>query len=199
MPEQPGRPERSGLASTVLTGLASSGLAVLAASRDWARAKGDSVGVPVEAAVGGTVAAPLPWALALVVLASWGALLALRGRARTVVAALGTLAAAGAAVAVLVGTGAARDAAIDEAVQRGAVPETVTASLTPWPWVTLVVLVVALAAGLVGVRRAATWPSMSSRYDAPTAGGPVVTGAAADDAGARELWDALDEGHDPTV
>lgn len=190
---------RSSFGPTVLTGLASSGLAVLAASRDWARAEGDSVGVPVEAAVGGTAAAPLPWALALVALASWGALLALRGRARSVVAALGALAAAGGVVAVLVGTGAARDAAIAEAVQRGAVPKTVTASLTAWPWVTLGVLVVALAAGVVGVRRAAAWPSMSRRYDAPAAGGTASSGAAADDAGARELWDALDEGHDPTV
>lgn len=190
---------RTGFARTVLTGLAASGLAVLAASREWARAEGDSVGVPVETAVGGTAAAPLPWALALVVLASWGALLALRGRARAVVAGLGALAAAGAVAAVLVGTTAARDAAADEAVQRGAVPETVDATLTVWPWVTLVVLVVALAAGLVGVRRAASWPSMSRRYDAPTAGGSAAAAAAADDAGARELWDALDEGHDPTV
>lgn len=190
---------RSSFGPVVLTGLVSSGVAVLAASRDWARAEGDSVGVPVEAAVGGTTAAPLPWALALVALASWGALLALRGRARSVVAALGALAVAGGVVAVLVGTGAARDAATAEAVQRGAVPETVTVSLTVWPWVTLVVLVVAFAAGVVAVRRAASWPSMSRRYDAPTAGGTASAGAAADDAGARELWDALDEGHDPTV
>lgn len=190
---------RSSFGPVVLTGLASSGLAVLAASRDWARAEGDSVGVPVEAAVGGTTAAPLPWALALVVLASWGALLALRGRARSVVAGLGALAAAGGVAAVLVGTGAARDAATTDAIQRGAVPETVTASLTVWPWATLILLAVALAAGATAVRRAATWPSMSRRYDAPTAGGAAASGAAADDAGARELWDALDEGHDPTV
>jgi len=188
-----------GFGPALLSGLGLGTLATLAATRTWATATGDAAGVGVEAAATGTEAAPLPWALALVVLATWGALLALRGRLRSVVAALGVLAAGAGAAAVLPGLAAARDRAEAAAVDRGAQVATVEVTGTPWPWVTVAALALVAAVGVVAVRRAPAWPSMSARYDAP--GGSGVTpdaGALADDAGARELWDALDRGQDPT-
>ena len=41
------------------------------------------------------------------------------------------------------------------------------------------------------------WPEMGTRYDAPAARTPTAVDAA-DDASNRDLWKAIDEGHDPT-
>lgn len=190
-------PARRTFGPTLLVGLAGATLATLAATRTWAAATGEAAGVEVTAEASGTAVAPLPWALALVALASWGAILALRGRTRVVVAALGAVAALGGLVAAVLTLGQAHDRAADAVVDRGALAETATTALTPWPWVTLAALVVAAGASIAAVRWSPQWPAMGARYDAPTAAAPT-TAELADDAGARELWDALDRGVDPT-
>lgn len=190
-------PDRRSFGPALLAGLGGGTLATLAATRTWATATGEAAGVEVTAEASGTSAAPLPWALALVALASWGAILALRGRARVVVAALGTLAALGGLLAAGFGLDEAHDRAADAAADRGAAADSVTTALTAWPWITLVGLVVAAGAGAVAVRRSPRWPAMGARYDAPT-GAATSAAHLADDAGARELWDALDRGVDPT-
>ena len=177
---------------TVLAGLGGAALAAVSASRDWARAAGESAGVKVHASVPGSEAAPLVLALALVTLASWGVVLVLRGRARQVVAAVGLLAAVGALVAMVDAFDAAQDAAVAAVTARGGTGDTFTASLTGWYWASGVGALLTALALAVAVRRARTWPALGSRYDAPGA-------RAAAPASEQDLWRALDEGHDPTA
>ena len=197
---------RSTFAPTVLIGLAAAGLASVAATRVWnttippdatpvpeTLANDPSMGV-VATSVGltGGDINPLVSALALVALASWGALLVLRGRTRQAVAVLGGVAAIGAlgawGTAVLGGDTAALPG------QPAADP-----SWTAWPTVTAIALVLTLLAFAVAVRDARTWPAMSSRYDNP-AGREQRADAAVDidDDDPRAVWRALDEGDDPT-
>ncbi len=171
-----GRPGGS-FARTVLVGLASAGLAAVAATSVWAvqdtTGPARPVGRPVELA--GSDLAPLAVPLTLVALASWGAVLVLRRRGRRVVAVLGAVAALTAAVVTVVRVAAAED------VDR-----------TAWPWVA------AAAATVTGVALARAWvaapgwPEMSSRYDRQAA-------QPARPQGPDDLWRALDEGRDPTT
>ncbi|MGZ5416835.1 MAG: Trp biosynthesis-associated membrane protein [Nocardioides sp.] len=177
---------------TVLLGVASAGLTAVAAGQAWANASGDAAGVEVTATASGSEAAPLALALALVALASWGAVLVLRGRARRLAAVVGALAAAGVLVSVLVGGDAAEDAAVAAVVAEGATGDAFVASLTAWYWVTAVAAALTLTSLLVAVRKAPAWPAMGTRYDAP------ATRAAAP-ATDQDLWRAMDEGHDPTA
>ncbi|HET6651533.1 MAG TPA: Trp biosynthesis-associated membrane protein [Nocardioides sp.] len=177
---------------TVLAGLGASALTAVAAAQPWAEADGDNAGVAVSAVADGNDVAPLALALALVALASWGVLLVLRGSARRLVAVVGTLAAGGVLAAVVSAFGSAQDAAVDAAQAAGATGDTFTSSLTAWYWTTGVAAAFSLAALGVAVARAPRWPSMGSRYDAPSARetSPATT---------EDLWKALDEGHDPTA
>src|SRR5690606_6982867 len=63
-------PVRRSFGPALLAGLGGGTLATLAATRTWATATGEAAGVEVTAEASGTSAAPLPWALALVALAS---------------------------------------------------------------------------------------------------------------------------------
>ena len=179
-------------APTVALGLAGGALGAVAAAKDWARATGDAAGLTVHAAVRGSEVAPVGVALARVALAGWGAVLVLRGRARRGIAVVGALASAGAVAACLGALGNLRHAALAALATRGATGATAPATLTPWYVTALAALLVCLAAFVVAVRRAPAWPAMGSRYDAPgtRAAEPVTE---------RDLWRALDEGHDPTA
>ena len=180
---------RSTFGPTVLVGLASAGVATVGAGRTWAEATTTAQGERTVTAAGSDVAAAaLP--LALVALAAWGAVMVLRSRGRRVVAVLGVLAAAGAAVAVLLRSGDA--AGVATRMLGGASDMTVTT--TSWPVVTVVGCLCAAAAFVVAFLQAPRWPEMSARYDAPA-------GRAGDDRpmSDADLWRALDEGHDPTA
>ena len=133
-------------ARTVLVGVASAGLAVVASNSVWAVQDATAPARPVELA--GSDLVPLVVPLTLVALACWGAVLVLRRRGRRVVAVLG--AAAGVAAVVVT---VARVAGSDDL------------DLRPWPWV--VAAAAAVTAGaLARVWVAAPdWPEMSSRYD----------------------------------
>jgi len=177
---------------TVLGGLGAATLTAVAAAQPWAEADGDNAGVSVTAAVDGTDVAPLALALALVALAAWGVLLVLRGRARRPVALVGALAAAGVLVAVVGAFGTAQDAAVDAVLGDGATGDTFTTSLTGWYWTAVIAAAASLAALLVAVARAPHWPSMGSRYDAPSARETAPSTS-------EDMWRALDDGHDPTA
>lgn len=179
---------RSSFGPTVLVGLASAALAAVGASRTWAEATTTAQGERTVAAAGSDVAAvALP--LALVALASWGAVLVLRSRGRRVVAVLGILSAAGAAVATLRDSGDAGEVATK--LLGGA--SDVAVSTTAWPVVTAVACAVTAAAFAVVLVKAPGWPEMSSRYDAPT-----DRRADNESMSQADLWRAIDEGHDPT-
>ena len=177
-------------APTVLAGVAGAALAAVAGSRTWATAQGDAAGLRVRESVTGADSQPLVVSLALVALASWGVLLVLRGRVRRVVAAVGLLASVGALAGVVVGFGGAQDDAVDAAIARGATGDTFVTGLSAWYYLAGVGATVAAVALLVAVLRAAGWPAMGSRYDAPSARDQAKTD--------EDMWRALDEGRDPT-
>jgi uncharacterized membrane protein (TIGR02234 family) len=183
--------ERS-FAPTVLLGVGAAVLLAVAGTKDWVRASGDAAGTRVEAVAKGSESAPLVVALGLVALAAWGVVLALRGRVRRVVAAVGALAVLGALLAALTTLGAARQDALGALRGKGLTGTGPDTAVTGWYVTVLVAAVIALAAFAVAVRRAPRWPAMGSRYDAPGA-------RTAEPATEQDMWRARDEGHDPTA
>lgn len=174
------------------SGVGSAGLAALAATRHWFAPRGvDEATLTQVMSGGGQV--PSATALGLVVLAAWGALLVLRGRWRRAVAVLG----AAAAVGVLVVTLAAWRSVPDQLGSRLGELGAAGHAVRPTGW--YAVGLVAACGSLVSLAAAwwtlPTWPEMGRRYDAPGARGP---GEDRPSGSGRELWDALNEGHDPT-
>jgi uncharacterized membrane protein (TIGR02234 family) len=202
--------------------LVGSGLTLLAAARPWARAIVSAApGLPaLEVAPTGRSVAPTVVACALVALAGVLAVIATRGIGRTLiggaVACMGALIVTVAVLQALDPTGTVADA--------GAMGgEASSTSSTVWPWVAAVGgLFTTVAGGLAGIRGQG-WASLGRRYDAPEADG--ASGRLAARAGvartrvrpvptmtkdpppataperhttAREQWDALDRGEDPT-
>ena len=187
---------RTSFVRTAVAGVAGAALAAVSAGQSWATATVSSPATR-SAVAKGTEVAPLALPLCLVALAAWGSVLVLRRTGRRVVALLGLVASAGAAVVVVTALGhraaAARDVLGADRAQ---------VSTTAWPYVAVVAAVVTAAAFAVAVRRAASWPEMSRRYDAPDAttdGTAGPTGADQAEQSDRDLWRALDEGRDPTA
>ncbi|MEU1968735.1 Trp biosynthesis-associated membrane protein [Micromonospora sediminicola] len=175
---------RRELAYAVLLCLAGAGLACWAVTRTW------SVEVTTRGSLppgrpGRTGAELLPWvsALAWVGLAGGGALLATGGRLRRVLGAL--LAGIGLAVALGGGIGLA-----EPGVSRH------------WPALVLAGGLALAAGGAFAALRGGGWPAMGARYERRAAASSAAPGGAerpAVERGARDAWDALDRGEDPTV
>lgn len=180
----------------VLGTLAAGGLAFFAASRTWARVRIATDGLPTDSVdVTGADAQPLVSALALVVVTAALAVLAASPRVRRVVGGFTVLIALTAAVVVLLG-GSSLDNAVDHAVEAspaftGTGDHDFTTSA--WKYVTALAFVIAALLGGVTAKLGASWPTMSSRYDAPAAR-PAAAAPQSD----AEMWKALDEGRDPT-
>jgi len=180
----------------VLTGLAAATLATIAATQTWADATRRTPGVRTVTASGSDVA-PAVLPLALVALACWGTVLVLRRPGRRVVSAIGAVASLGAAAVALLAVGDAGKAA---ARVLGSTPD--STSTSGWPWVAVAGCLVCAAAFGFALARAATWPEMSSRYDAPGDDGATSvprTGSPEEEPSGAALWKAIDEGHDPTL
>ncbi|WP_221177248.1 Trp biosynthesis-associated membrane protein [Nocardioides marmoriginsengisoli] len=181
----------------LLAGVATGALAAVASSQTWLTANGDAAGIRVSVEISGSDAAPLALALALVSLASWGVVLVSGTTARRLALVVGAAATIGVLIVAfgLDGDGVAGRALAD----RGA-SAVRDLSHRPWLWTTVVAAVLQLGALVAGFRSAPTWPSMSSRYDAPAAAAsaadPDADPADVDD---LTLWKALDEGQDPTA
>ncbi|HEY0645130.1 MAG TPA: Trp biosynthesis-associated membrane protein [Nocardioides sp.] len=185
----------------VLLGLASAGLAAVAASKAWVAGESSAAVATGAMAFGGgdQGESPLALALALVLLATWGVVLVTRGRFRLVVAVLGAAAALGYAVTTAAAPWQLRDSlarAILEAT--GAADEDI--SVTRWWWAAVVASVLACVASAACVTWVRRWPEMGTKYDNPAGAG------AAEDAGDApvpteniDIWKALDEGRDPTA
>jgi uncharacterized membrane protein (TIGR02234 family) len=121
---------------------------------------------------------------------------------------LGLIATSGALAVVIAFWSGDRSAA---ASALGSLGSTRISSVThgPWYWITAVAAIGQLGALLVAFRDAPTWPTMSSRYDAPgerrdRAGSNNETDdgsglVPAEPLADLELWKALDEGRDPTT
>jgi hypothetical protein len=178
---------RTWFGPVVLLGLGSAGLAAVASAKPWFRAAVDSRLLPGVRDPERSADMPLSLALALVVLAAWGALLVTRGRVRRAVVGLGLASAVGMLACIVVAPftlpGQVRD-------NLPGPSGDVSVSPTGWYFATAVVIVIALVALGAAWFRAPSWPTMSSRYDAPT--------TPSRDADEADLWKALDAGRDPT-
>ncbi|MFJ9840016.1 TIGR02234 family membrane protein [Kitasatospora sp. NPDC101155] len=165
-------------------------LVLTAAGRDWAEGRAGTLDVSVT---GGKIS-ELPGGLALVGLAAAVAVFAVRGAGRLAVGALTLLAGLGAAAASV--AGASDTAALDSAASGKLALAGSTAtevSHSAWPWVALAGGLLLALAGLVTLRYGRGWPTMGSRYEAPTRKAPVKADTPGD------LWKALDRGEDPTA
>lgn len=196
MADRPAAGERRTFAAAAGTGVVCAALAAVAAGKPWVdvpRAM-DQLGTApaLSKALEPYTQSASALALALVALASWGVLLVLRGRARTVMAVVGLAFATALLVVTVLGHGQVPDAVRQAMVdQFGTQPESAARIPMPhtgWYWLGLVASVGDLVALAVAVRGAHRWPAMGARYDAP--GGAV--------AGEQDMWRTLDEGRDPT-
>jgi len=182
------RSPRGRFGATVLAGLATAALTSVASAKPWFR-----LDLPARLAVGPESGRsgdmPLALALSLVVLAGWGAVLVSRGRVRRVCASLSLLASVGVLVCVVT----APTVVPDSLRSTAGVAATTGASATGWYVTAAVSGVLSLGVLVVAWRSAPQWPTMSSRYDAPT----HATSAAAPSE-PTQLWKALDQGVDPT-
>jgi len=190
----------------VLGGLTGGGIALLGATRPWARTQVVAEGAPrVAVQVLGTDAAPTVGAAALVVVTASLALLPTSGLLRRVVAALLVLAALG----VLVGTLTAAPS-VSDALGRALLATASTqgsdvaalaaaAERTLWRWLSLAGGLLSLSVGVWAVLRGHRWTVMGRRYEAPavtTGTTPARAGGTTEDV---DLWRALDDGRDPTL
>ncbi len=194
------------LALAVAGGLVGGGLALLGASRPWARTDVAAEGFPrVAVQVLGTEAVPVVGAAALVAVTGFLALLPTSGPLRRSIAALVVLAAGGVLIGTLSAGPAVSDALDGEllataSTQGSDVPAlAASAERTWWRWLCLAGGALCLAAGSWSVLRGHTWAVMGSRYDAPAADpgrSARTTGERTEDV---DLWRALDDGRDPTL
>ena len=145
------RAARRGLATAVLACLVGAGLALFAVTRTWTTTTQRQAPPLPAKLVDHTGASLIGWlpALALVGLAGAGALLATRGRVRTIIGLL----------LVLVGLGVVAGAIDGLDIAAGAWPVIVGVGGLGIAW-----------AGLSAMRSGTTWPAMGARYE--RRGGP---------------------------
>lgn len=185
------RPSR--FAPVVLTGLASAAVTAVASSKSWFEAAIDLKQLPGVRELDTRADMPLALALSLVVLAAWGVVLVSRTTGRRIVLALAGLAGAGIVACVITAPLTLPDQVRE---QLGSDGDGITVSPTGWYVVAAVAATIGLACVVVGWVLAPRWPTMSSRYDAPTGGTAAGSRTAPQDD--TDLWKALDAGVDPT-
>ncbi|MFI6450638.1 Trp biosynthesis-associated membrane protein [Streptosporangium amethystogenes] len=170
--------------------VAGAALVLLAAGRDWFTVTYGTREVAVPAAELAPALGPAAWAA----LAAVVAVLATAGVWRRVVGAVMALCGAGVVAASWWGSGASAALRIS-AAQAPAVVDSVprVASAVVWPIVASAGGLLLLAGGVTALLRGGRWPGMSDRYN--RRGSAPVESAPSE----RALWDALDEGTDPTI
>ncbi|MDQ6642371.1 MAG: Trp biosynthesis-associated membrane protein [Actinomycetota bacterium] len=194
------RSARSTFGPVLLFGVAAAVLAAVAGAKSWATH--DLGGRPGDAFLLGSDLGtmPLAGALGLLLLAAWGVLLVTRGRVRRALAVVALVVSVGLLACVVIGSftvpGDVRNgyAALK---QQGF---TVNVHFTGWFWAAGIGALLSVVATILAVRLTPAWPEMGSRYDAPGAARVRETPPADDaDTTNLELWNAIDEGDDPTV
>ena len=172
---------------TVTAGLAGAALAAWAGSNEWVKVTAPAQ-MPAD-----LNDSPATTGLALVALAAWGVVLVTRGLVRRLVAALAGLAGIGVVVSFFGHAGIdALGRAIDSKVVWG---ETEHAT-TPCPYLALLGAALTIAAAVVAVLQAPSWPEMGRKYDAPAAAKPEQKPL--EEQSTIDVWKSLDEGRDPT-
>ncbi|HEX5496391.1 MAG TPA: TIGR02234 family membrane protein [Mycobacteriales bacterium] len=187
---------------------AGAGLALLAGSQDWVSITVSRASPlpPIRLTGSGGTVEPLVPALAVVGLAGVVGLLATRRAGRLVLG--GVLVLAGLAVVArsLPHLAApSRQFALDLVEARGRAVglgrhEPVSTGAHPlWPLLAAAGGLGLAVGGGLAAWRGRSWPGMSGRYDAPAARpGPAPAGVSTSGRSNAELWDALDDGRDPT-
>jgi uncharacterized membrane protein (TIGR02234 family) len=193
MAEDSAPSRRRSFGPVVLLGLATSGLAAVAAAKPWVGSGSASSDGAISALDAGT-RYPLASAVSLVLLAAWGVLLVTRGAVRRVFAWIAAVSAVGLVAAVVAAYFTLPDTARDSYAQlmgRGGQEQ----GFTGWYWTTAACAVLALVPTFLAVRLVPSWPEMGSRYDAP---GTREEATVEQPTREQDLWQALDEGRDPT-
>ena len=184
--------QRRTFGPVVLIGVLAAALAAVASSKKWAEL--GSVDAKIVATwIGSSGELPAASALSLAALASWGALLVSRGRWRRWIAVLGLVIALGSLATAIVGYTRAPHDLRQAAENSLGNALSSSPSLTGWYWAAVVADLIVVLALLVAVRDAPAWPTMSSRYDAPS-GAKEST----ETKSSLDVWKALDQGTDPT-
>ncbi len=180
----PRRAARRALGYVAAGCLCGAGLALIAARQQWAVrvTRREPPLSPLREAFTGADLVPWLPAVALVALAAGVAVLATRGVGRLLVGVV----ALGCGLAIVSGAGYGMTVAPADgrvAVADGA-----------WSLAGLAGGLMVVAAALLVIRNGRVWPSMGARYERGHPGDPA---GGADDDPVR-MWDALDEGADPT-
>jgi uncharacterized membrane protein (TIGR02234 family) len=154
----------------------------------------------IRTSVTGVEVAALAGALGVVVLASFGAVIATRGRMRRALGALIVVSSAVIAYSTL-WPPSGLDQVEAGLSALGWAGGTYDVATRPWRWLTLAAASLSLAAGAGVLARGHQWATMGSRYDAPAsqAGRADVTGGAdRGDLTEADVWHEIDHGRDPT-
>src|SRR4051794_35059018 len=151
--------ERRTFGPVVLLGLATSGLAAVAAAKPWVGSAGAGASDAQMTALDAGTRYPLASAISLVLLASWGVLLVTRGRVRRVFAVVALVAAFALVAAVVSAYVTLPDTArssYDALMGRSSSDQ----GFTGWFWTTAVCAVLAVIPAYLAVRLVPTWPEM---------------------------------------
>lgn len=193
-------------AAALVGGLSCAAGVAVGVTRPWYEASATVRNLPrLEASATGSALEPLAGALGVVLLASFGAVIATRGNVRRAVGVLIVV------CAIVVLVAAAHPSGSEQALREGLSARgwsggSYSVSGNPWRWLVLLCSAGCLAAGAAVARYGAGWPTLGQRYEAPAqlADSANVSESVQDDADAdasltdEQLWRALDGGHDPT-
>ncbi|WP_067176988.1 Trp biosynthesis-associated membrane protein [Microtetraspora niveoalba] len=173
---------------------AGAGLVLLAGGREWAAVNYEgATGGPI--AVDGGDAVPALTPLALAALAAVLAVFATRGPWRRLVGVV--LAGCGAGIAALAWPSRLSARAVEVAeTTRSLSGQAAHVTTSAWPWAAVAGGVLLAACGVAAVLVGGAWPGMSGKYERRSGAGGRKTSRVSGD---RALWDAIDEGADPTV
>jgi uncharacterized membrane protein (TIGR02234 family) len=191
------RTGRRELTITVLIALLGGVIAWASAGRSWATGVAGVTPNTLKVAASGDDLSAGVTALGLTALAGALALFATQRLARRLVGVLLIAAGAGAAVYAFGERGASHASRVlaDKAAAKGFATRSMDAHMTSWWALAAFGGVLVVLAGVAAVVRGATWPGMSSRYENAAT---KAAARAADTGSAKDLWDALDRGEDPT-
>ncbi|MEY9861958.1 putative membrane protein (TIGR02234 family) [Catenulispora sp. GAS73] len=191
------RAGRRELSTTVLIALLGGIIAWASAGRPWATGLAGVAPNTLKVTASGDDLSAGVTALGLTALAGALALFATQRLARRLVGVL--LIAAGVGVAVYAfgerGASHASRVLADKAAAKGYATHSMDAHMASWWALAAFGGVLVALAGVAAVVRGATWPGMSSRYENAAS---KTAARAADTGTAKDLWDALDRGEDPT-
>ncbi|MEV0968575.1 TIGR02234 family membrane protein [Microtetraspora glauca] len=194
------RTARRSLTAWLAACAAGAGLVLLAGGREWASVNygGAAGAAPVPVSGGDAVPGLTP--LALAALAAVLAVFATRGVWRRVVGVV--LAACGLAVVALAWPSRVPARAVEVAeTLRSLAGQAAHVTVSAWPWAGVAGGVLLALGGVVAVLLGGGWPGMSGKYERRS-GDAGRTGARRprrEVTGDRALWDAIDEGADPTL